>query len=584
MRRISSLQVLAAALLLASLANAFPHEGMDMNMDMDMGSSHNETASKPASDEGPTSYFAYKEHVGTIFAHIILMVLGWCFILPIAVMLSVARSRYTIPTQFVFLIINALGLFFGIVYNASTPDLYENNAHHKIGWIVTWVVVAQVVIGLIYAYSGHGRVKNGAAYERAAFLPVSAENTMDHQQSYHEYRWSRDSGQGTERNSSSLQSRPSTPDGENGHLAKPEEDVEESTPLAQGWLRNSVLDRFFASRIPGLVSDRVLRILRVIYIILDRIILPFGFIALSTGGVTYGGVFKAHGIFSGLAHFIKGGIFFWYGLVVLGRFMGCWADFGWAWNVKPPQQVVGKSKSRVPTGEFIESAAIFTYGSTNVFLEHLGGWGGAWTPTDLEHLSIAIMFFGAGLCGMLLESKKVREWLNKTLLRPSSHVDNYDQPDPNWEAQSGVSINPMPALIIFLLGIMMGSHHQESMVSTMVHKQWGSLLAAGALARACTYVLFYIKPPTSYLPSRPPSEVVGAFCLISGGLIFMLSASDIMDVMDYYELDAMFTFNVVVGLTCFIMAYEIIVIAIKAWAVKKESPSQSHPPSWLPAA
>lgn len=126
---------------------------------------------------------------------------------------------------------------------------------------------------------------------------------------------------------------------------------------------------------------------------------------------------------------------------------------------------------------------------------------------------------------MLLESKKVREWLNKTLLRPSSHVDNYDQPDPNWEAQSGVSINPMPALIIFLLGIMMGSHHQESMVSTMVHKQWGSLLAAGALARACTYVLFYIKPPTSYLPSRPPSEVVGAFCLISGGLIFMLSVS-----------------------------------------------------------
>lgn len=54
--------------------------------------------------------------------------------------------------------------------------------------------------------------------------------------------------------------------------------------------------------------------------------------------------------------------------------------------------------------------------------------------------------------------------------------------------------------------------------------------------------------------------------------------------MDYYELDAMFTFNVVVGLTCFIMAYEILVIAIKAWAVKKESPSQSHPPSWLPTA
>jgi hypothetical protein len=102
-----------------------------------------------------------------------------------------------------------------------------------------------------------------------------------------------------------------------------------------------------------------------------------------------------------LAHFIKGGIFFWYGLVVLGRFMGCWADFGWAWNVKPPQEVVGKKSARVATAEFIESAAIFFYGSTNVFLEHLGGWGGAWSATDLEHLSIAVMFFGAGLVSTL---------------------------------------------------------------------------------------------------------------------------------------------------------------------------------------
>lgn len=38
-----------------------------------------------------------------------------------------------------------------------------------------------------------------------------------------------------------------------------------------------------------------------------------------------------------------------------------------------------------------------------------------------------------------------------------------------------------------------------------------------------------------------------------------------MDVMDRYDLDAMFTFNVAVVIT----AYEIIVLAIKAWAVKE---------------
>lgn len=130
-----------------------------------------------------------------------------------------------------------------------------------------------------------------------------------------------------------------------------------------------------------------------------------------------------------------------------------------------------------------------------------------------------------GQAGMLFESKRIRGWLNNTVLRPSTHLDAYGQPDPAWQVPNtqGVSLNPMPSLVILLLGMMMGSHHQASMVSTMVHKQWGTLLVGFALARSVTYVLLFIKPPTSYLPSRPPSEVISAFCLMAGGLIFMLS-------------------------------------------------------------
>jgi len=348
------------------------------------------------------------------------------------VMFSVARSRFALPTQFLFLAVNALGLFLGIIYNAQTPDLYEHNVHHPIGWIVTWVMVAQVVMGLILRYSGKGHEKDGAAYERAAFLPVSTDAMAEHQPSYpsgavHEYRWSGDSGQGTERNSSSLQSRPCSPtssrrlsqSGTDDHYVKPEDDVEEKPTTARGCFHIPVLDQFLASWIPGLVSSRALRILNVVYIIVDRIILPFGFIALVSGGVVYGGIFvsdtllqqrdvsltdsfqqRGRHIFNGLAHFIKGGIFVWYGLLTLGRWMGCWADFGWAWNVKPPREVVGKWKAWVPTGEFTESLVIFLYGASNVFLEHLGGWGGAWTAQDLEHVSIAILFFGGGLVSL----------------------------------------------------------------------------------------------------------------------------------------------------------------------------------------
>jgi Domain of unknown function (DUF2427) len=205
-------------------------------------------------------------------------------------MLSIAHSRFTIPTQFVFLLVNGLGIFFGLIYNASTPDLYLNNAHHKIGWIASSVVVAQFVIGIIYAYSGRRTKTISNQYQRATFLPQSM---MEREQLYtpmheNEYRWSGDSGQGT--------SCPASPTEDHPRLEKPEDDddeddVEVPTPLARGWLRSSRLDRFFTSRVPGLLSNQVLRAFRVTYNVIDRIILPFGFVALTSGGVTYGGIF-----------------------------------------------------------------------------------------------------------------------------------------------------------------------------------------------------------------------------------------------------------------------------------------------------
>jgi Protein of unknown function (Ytp1) len=109
---------------------------------------------------------------------------------------------------------------------------------------------------------------------------------------------------------------------------------------------------------------------------------------------------RGNNVFNGLAHFIKGGIFFWYGLLVLGRWMGCFADLGWAWNVKPSRSEVGSWKASLPTAEFTESFLIWLYGTTNVFLEHLAAWGDAWTAQDLEHVSISIMFFGGGLVSL----------------------------------------------------------------------------------------------------------------------------------------------------------------------------------------
>ena len=133
---------------------------------------------------------------------------------------------------------------------------------------------------------------------------------------------------------------------------------------------------------------------------------------------------------------------------------------------------------------------------------------------------------------MLIESTKIRDLLNTTASDASNAIDAEVEYEEYAKEQAldtpdnyGISLNPIPALVIFLLGIMMSSHTQESMISSMVHKQWGNLLTGASFARGLTYVVMYLKPPRSVLPSRPPTELLASFGLIAGGIIFMASVS-----------------------------------------------------------
>lgn len=46
--------------------------------------------------------------------------------------------------------------------------------------------------------------------------------------------------------------------------------------------------------------------------------------------------------------------------------------------------------------------------------------------------------------------------------------------------------------------------------------------------------------------------------------------------MEYYDVDAMFTFTVGLGFSAFVMAYEILTIALKAWAVRRAQRPQPN--------
>lgn len=214
-------------------------------------------------------------------------------------MFSISRSRYRLPVQVLFLVTNAIGVLLVTIYNASTPDLYPDNAHHKIGWILTWVMGAQVFMGVISAYKErNGGVPNE---ERVAFIPISTQVMAEHQRLQNlgleaAHRFSNDSGQGTEPNTESLRSQSISSQGSDLQLSDALQHHEEEEELKRqtGWLRDSKLDRFLSRKVPRLLTSKVLRVVQFAYNVVDRIIFLFGFVGMTTGFITYGGFFVSY--------------------------------------------------------------------------------------------------------------------------------------------------------------------------------------------------------------------------------------------------------------------------------------------------
>jgi hypothetical protein len=209
-------------------------------------------------------------------------------------MFSISRSRYSLLVQFIFLALNGVGVFLITIYNASTPDLYPNNAHHTLGWMLTWVVSAQVVLGVISAYARHKDLHWG----HAAFIPVSAEAMNEHERRQNlrqadTYRFSNDSGQGTEPNTESLRSQSISSNNSDDHQLPDvrQEHAEADDEEKHGLMHGSRVDKYLSSKIPRLLSSRVLRVLHFFYDAVDRLILILGFVGFTTGMATYGGLF-----------------------------------------------------------------------------------------------------------------------------------------------------------------------------------------------------------------------------------------------------------------------------------------------------
>jgi len=215
-----------------------------------------------------------------------------------AVAFSIARSRFTLPAQFIFLLANAFALLLGVIYTHKTPNLYENNSHGKIGWVITWIASAWVFMALVEAYASRKSAHALQSGETLSSASMAQYQRVQEAELPSPTRWSNDSGQGTERNSASLcgHSRSPSVESEVQQFSGPtrrytqEDDDLLDEDEKHGFLRNKSVDSFLSRTVGRFVVGRPLKIMRISYVVIERVLLVLGFLAITTGTVVYGGI------------------------------------------------------------------------------------------------------------------------------------------------------------------------------------------------------------------------------------------------------------------------------------------------------
>ncbi len=153
------------------------------------------------------------------------------------------------------------------------------------------------------------------------------------------------------------------------------------------------------------------------------------------GGITALGFCREDHLGQCLAHFIMGSAFIGYGIILTILLL-----VGQAWLRR-----TGRSQ------EFFDSLLIAAWGCVNTFTEHR--WGGPWVKNDLQHTSMGILWWSAGLLGV---------WQSR-------------------RRDGTPKRNLIPGIVILITGWAMSAHPQGLELSTKVHTVFGyTLMAAGA--------------------------------------------------------------------------------------------------------
>ncbi|KAG6378866.1 hypothetical protein JVT61DRAFT_13146 [Boletus reticuloceps] len=535
-----------------------------------------------------------------IALHALFMSLAFFVALPAGIALRSVKHSFHGVAVVSFYSLMVFGCVTSSLYRKLTPDMYEGSTHSTHGYLVLLLSLALSAVDI-------------AAFFARLYAFCMAPSKLTLRQFWrsvvlgHQHTSSGYSGIVSEDPEEYADIKPTSSRPVSSLSERVVFDVDSPQSSRHS---DDTLHDIMVTPIPPPKQPLLRRISQVAYSTLERSLVFAAFAMILSGIIIYTGGCRDSYINGCLAHLIKGGIFWCYGLFTFARFLGSHSEMGWAWNISP----IGNTIS----AEFVESTVIFLYGISNTWMERFGAKpGDPYTTKQVQHISIAVrrivslstlpnvhrlkvMFWFAGLVGMGMESRRVRRWLaaSATASLGLARTTSITEP-PSYRA----SFNPFPALVIGVTGAAMSAHAQAYVFQVspvvvipvspylisgqvQVHELWGWLLLGFSVLRCLTYFFLWLGPPESVLPSRPPTEVLGSFFLACGGLMFMFSTEELtlaamrkgrdgqmvfrfspqyQHIDRCFFPDMMMFLNVAVAITCFAFCWTLCVVTFNGW-------------------
>ncbi|KAL3488901.1 hypothetical protein BJX62DRAFT_239602 [Aspergillus germanicus] len=236
------------------------------------------------------------------------------------------------------------------------------------------------------------------------------------------------------------------------------------------------------------IHGRIRRVIVILHGILGKAMPIVSWVQMLFGGIAALGFCRDDHLGQCLAHFIMGSAFIAYGILLTILLL-----VGQYWLRR-----TGRSQ------EFFDSLVIAAWGCVNTFTEHR--WGGPWVHNDLQHTTMGIVWWCAGLLGIWLSRKRNG--------RPKRNL--------------------IPAIVILLTGYAMSGHPQHSMISTMIHTIFGYTLMAAGLTRIIEISFVLRDKSTLSADGTDPNsfQYLTPFLLYASGFLFMGATEEQMQLLE----------------------------------------------------